>query len=145
MRRNAKKPENSSKKEDYPKNNPSKNDDFLQKNINSTQKENKMNASVLIAAIALPFSALSALSGYLGFRAAEKQRAIRENRDSGTIRTEIKHIITATEKISDSQTEILKAMTLISERVARLEEAQKHTGERLRSLSAEIQPRIRPK
>ncbi len=89
-----------------------------------------MNVSVIIAAVALPFSVLSALSGYLGFRTAEKQRSVKESRDLGELKSEIRHILGAIDDISRSQKEIRLSITKLSERIARLEEGQKYLGEK---------------
>lgn len=84
-----------------------------------------MNISIIIAAIALPFSVLSGLSGYLGFKAAQKQHSINEYRESEKLKVEVNIIKRTVQSIYESQKQTHTLLINLSERTARIEEAER--------------------
>ena len=89
-----------------------------------------MNTTAIIALIALPFSALSAVTAFLGFRAGEKRTLASENKEIGSLRSDIEYIKKSLDSLVEAQRETVVLVNKLTERVARLEEAQKFLRKR---------------
>ena len=84
-----------------------------------------MNTAAIIALIALPFSALSAVTAFLGFRAGEKRTHACENKEIGSLKSDIEYIKKSLDSLMETQHETMHLVNKLAERVEKLEEAQK--------------------
>ncbi|MEG1923798.1 MAG: hypothetical protein RR307_05015 [Clostridia bacterium] len=80
-----------------------------------------MEITTIIAAIALPFSIIASITGFIGFKAGEKNKSAKENREIGAMTADLQYIKKTIDNIASMQCETASTIISLSERVARIE------------------------